>query len=172
MDERHLENSPGTHVDDVVIRPMAKSDAHAIAHLWEKLVAYHHNLDADLPAASPNGGLRYAQRLVDRLNDTYARTYVAEADGEVIGFVLGIITDMTLEMFEPATGGFLADIYVDDAYRGYGVGHKLVDAIMDWFRSRGIEYFEWHVAAKNTDGQKFWQSIGGRQVMHRMRMKL
>ena len=41
-----------------------------------------------------------------------------------------------------------------------------------WFRSRGIQHMEWYVAARNRDGRTFWESLGGRDIMVRMRMEL
>ena len=73
------------------------------------------------------------------------------------------------EMFEQEPSGFLADIYVEEEYRHAGVGRALVDALAEWFGERGLRYFEWHVAARNTDGMQFWKALGGRDVMIRMR---
>jgi hypothetical protein len=41
-----------------------------------------------------------------------------------------------------------------------------------WFRERGITHYDWHVAARNPEGLAFWRSIGGREVMIRMRAEL
>ena len=48
----------------------------------------------------------------------------------------------------------------------------LVQKLADWFRSEGVGYFEWHVAARNPEGVRFWQALGGREVMLRMRTDL
>jgi len=172
MERQNVDHPPGIHVDDVVIRPATEADAQAIGHLWEKLVSYHHNLDTDLPTATGDGAGIYGRRIANRIEDSHTRALVAEHDGQVIGFALGVIVDMMPEMFEQETGGFLADIFIEDRYRRLGVGRRLVHEIGQWFRSRGIQHMEWYVAARNRAGRDFWESIGGRDIMVRMRMEL
>lgn len=154
------------------IRLAKREDADAIARMWEDLVRYHQMIDEALPAATHNGGAMYAKRLTDRLDDTHTRVLVAEIDGQVIGYVLGVIVDLVPEIFVQEYSGFLADIYVEEAYRGKGVGRALVDALRDWFRQRSVRYFEWNVAARNAAGRAFWNAMGGRDMMIRMRTTL
>lgn len=147
-------------------------DADSVARMWEQLVSYHRLLDTDLPPATPDGAQRYAKSLSERVDDSHTCTYVAETDGKLIGYVLGVVVDFPPEMFEQVPSGFLADIYVEEAYRRFGVGRALVNALAEWFHERGLHYFEWHVAAKNREGIEFWKSLGGREVMLRMRADL
>lgn len=154
------------------IRLAVETDAEAIARLWEALVKFHQTIDPDLPAAAPGGGMLYAQRLTNRLHDTHTRVLVAEVDGKVVGYVLGVIVDLTPEMFAQENSGFLADIYVDEAYRTQGIGRGLVESLRNWFAERGVKHFEWYVASQNETGRAFWTAIGGRDMMVRMRQNL
>ncbi len=156
----------------IIIRTIQSEDAPTIGELWEKLVAYHGDLDPDLPRSTRDGAQLYAQRIRGKIGDSHTRIFVAEVNGQVIGFVLGVIVDLVPEMFTSETGGFLADIYVEEAYRRNGVGRKLVQALADWFRSRGVTYLELYVANSNTDGRAFWSSLGGRDMMRRVRVPL
>ncbi len=144
----------------------------AVAQLWAALVEYHRKLDTSLPPAAPQGTKRYARRLVDRLDDPMSRVLVAEADGKIVGYVLGVVVDLAPEMFAQEASGFLADIFVDEAYRQRGIGTALVHALTAWFREKGLRYYEWHVAARNTDSLAFWEQMGGRDVMRRMRAEV
>src|SRR5690554_6059582 len=101
-----------------MIRPAVASDAVVIGKLWEQLLAYHQELDDDMPRASLHGGEIYARNIRDRIEDSHTRVYVAEVDGQVVGYALGLVVDRVPEMFEPEAGGFLADIFVEEAYRG------------------------------------------------------
>ena len=156
-------------VGKIAIRPVTANDAPAITELWESLVAYHQALDEALPGAAPNGSGRYTKRLLQHLDDPYTRAFVAESDGKVIGFILGMIVDLLPDIFAQEPGGFLADIYVDTPYRRSGIGRSLVEALIQWFDEQGVTHFDWHVAAHNPDAIAFWHSIGGREVMLRMR---
>ncbi|MEO8397360.1 MAG: GNAT family N-acetyltransferase [Chloroflexota bacterium] len=155
-----------------VIRLLKSEDVDAVAQLWEALVAHHRELDASLPPAAPQGARRYARRLIDRLEDRMSRVLVAEVDGKVVGYVLGVVVDLAPEMFSQEPSGFLADIYVDADYRRAGVGRALVEGLTAWFHEKGLSYYEWHVAARNEDSLAFWRSLGGREVMLRMRAEV
>jgi ribosomal protein S18 acetylase RimI-like enzyme len=159
----------GVVVDSVVIRPAVTADIEAVGRLWTNLVDYHVALDHRLPSAVPNGGRRYARRLYDKLDDPFARLLVADAGGQVVGFVLGMIVDLVPDVFEQEPSGFLADIYVDAAYRRHGIGRRLVEALMTWFQERGVTYYELHVAALNAEGLAFWRALESEPVMVRMR---
>jgi GNAT superfamily N-acetyltransferase len=169
-----MQNS-GTPVDGVIVRQARDTDADAIGVLWEQLVAYHRALDTRLPQATTNGGRLYARQIQDRLNDTFSRIYVAvdpDREERVVGFVVGVVVDLVPEMFVPEKGGFLADIFVSADYRKRGVGRALVEALADWFRSRGVQHIELYVAARNQEGRSFWEALDGDEVMIRVRMEL
>lgn len=156
-----------------MIREMIADDVREIAELWLELVNYHLPIDDAMPVPAVDGVQRYAARLQNSLDDTYAKIYVAEDDaGQLVGFVVAAIVDLLPEMFVIERSGFIADIFVQEAYRGQGVGQQLIEAAEGWFRSRNILHYEWSVAAANHTGRKFWQSIGGREVMIRMRKQL
>lgn len=159
-------------MDDVIIRRAAESDAVSIGELWEKLVAFHHQLDQQLPVAAEDGGSLYARFISDKLDSSHTHILVAEHNGRIVGFTVGVIVDMVPDMFHQTTGGYLTDIFIEDAYRGSGIGRRIVDQLTDWFRSRGVDYFEWYVAANNPAGQAFWRTLGGREIMVRMRIEL
>lgn len=156
----------------MTIRPAKVADAPEIGKLWEKLVIYHQVLDIDLPRAAPNGDRLYARSIADRLHDSHTRVLVAEEEGRIIGYVMGVVVDLVPDMFEQEFGGFLADIYVEEAYRGRGIGRALVETLAAWFKQQGLRHFEWHVAANNPDGLAFWRALGGRDLMIRMRTHL
>lgn len=151
------------------IRVATEDDIPAIGQMWEKLALFHNTLDSALPPAARGGGKVYARRMASRLNDPLTRVFVAEHDGTLIGYALAVIVDVIPDMFLQQNSGFLADIYVDDAFRRQGVGRALVDAVTAWLRENKISSFEWYVAEENTAGKRFWESIGGRRVMVRMR---
>ena len=172
MEKSSVEKPSRIHVDDIVIRSARISDCDVIGDLWEQLVLFHRELDESLPIAVEDGGKLYADRIIDRLNDTQTRVLVADYNGRVVGFVLGVIIDLVPEMFIQQTGGFLADIYVHDDYRRRGIGQKLVNELLEWYRSKGVSYLELYVATKNNNAREFWDAIGGRDIMNRKRIQL
>lgn len=156
----------------VTIRPVEVQDEMAIARMWAELTAYHVALDPRLPDTVPGAEVQYAERLIERRDDPATRTFVAEVEGKVVGYVLGAVVDLHPDLFQHVDVGFIADIYVDPAYRGQGVARQLVVTINRWFAELGVDHTEWQVAAKNDEGRRFWEAVGGQSVMVRMRMDL
>lgn len=160
----------GFNVAEVIVRTANKGDSDAIAEMWLALVAYHQTLTPDLPSAARGGEHRYVRRIMERLDDPYTCVLVAELDGQVVGFVLGMVIDLMPDIFDQQPSGFLADIYVEPHARRHGIGRNLVNNLVDWFRLSGIHTFDWHVSSDNPDGIAFWRSVGGRDIMIRMRV--
>jgi GNAT superfamily N-acetyltransferase len=154
--------------DDITIRPVAPPDEEAIARLWQALTDYHVQLDPRLPTAAPGAAENYAARLLERRDDPYTQTFVAEVGGQVVAYILGAIIEMQPDLFEYADSGFIADVFVDPAYRRRGIARQLVETLTAWFAERGVFLVEWQVAAKNPDAVRFWESVGGQALTIRM----
>jgi ribosomal protein S18 acetylase RimI-like enzyme len=157
----------------MMIRPAREADLDAIGNLWLELVQYHRDLDDNMPIPAQDGSWRYVERIRHSLDSTHYKIYVAEIDQKIVGYVLGMIVDLVPEMFLEERAGMVADICVTQTHRHQGVGKALMYAIRDWFLLRGVQYFEWYVAASNQSGLEFWEkAMGGKPVMIRMRADL
>ena len=159
-------------MDDIIIRMATDDDLASIGSLWEKLVAYHNELDDRLPLAAEGGGEIYGQRLAEQLSDPEARVIVVELGSQLVGYAFGVVVDLVPDMFEHARSGLLVDIFVEQEYRGRGIGRKMTTSMAQWFSEQGLQYFEWHVAAGNSAGIDFWRSMGGDDLLVRMRLEL
>jgi GNAT superfamily N-acetyltransferase len=156
---------------EVTIRRVERRDERAVARLWQALSDYHVEIDSRLPPPTPGAAKRYAARLIERRNDPQTRAFVAEVDGVVVGYVLGAVIDLHPDLFDHVDSGFIADIFVDPAYRQQGIARQLVETINRWFAKQGVNRTEWQVAAANVEGIRFWEAVGGQSIMIRMRME-
>jgi len=72
----------------------------------------------------------YVRYIASRQDDTW-KVLLAVASGEIIGFIIGSI------LVEPdlvnGIVGRIEDWYVDQEYRGSGIGLELYDELEDWF---------------------------------------
>ena len=152
-----------------MIRQAEPKDESAIAELWQVMVDYHRELDPLLFRAAEDGARRYAASVCERLDDPWSRVLVAEVDGAVVGYAYGMIADITTEFYQPTRSGLLLDVCVSASQRRRGIGTELVEAMRHWFVECEVERFEWHVSAGNEAALQFWQSIGGRATILRMR---
>lgn len=157
---------------EITIRLVEPRDEAAIARLWQALSDYHVQIDSRLPVPVSGAARSYASRLLETRDDPFTRTYVAETGGQVVGYILGAVIDLQADLFEYVDTGFIADVFVDPAYRRQGIARRLVETVTDWFAAQGVRHVEWQVAAANVEAIKFWTAVGGQPLTIRMRMVL
>ncbi len=157
-------------MESVTIRPVEPHDQEAIARMWAALSTYHTQLDSRMPRMAAGAPAAYASRLIEVRGDAQTRAFVAEVDGTVVGYVLGAIVDLTPDLFEHEDVGFVADIYVEPAFRRRGIARQLFRGICHWFAEQNVRRVEWQVAVANEEARRFWESVGGRELVVRMRL--
>ena len=77
--------------------------------------------------------------------------FVAEADGMIVGVIL---------CGHDGRRGYIHHTAVREAYRGRGIGARLVDAALDGLRREGIGKAALVVFAHNEMGNAFWERMG------------
>ena len=91
----------------------------------------------------------------------YAETVLARVDGEVVGFALFFHNFST---FLCRHGLYLEDLYIRPAYRGRGVGGRLLRHIARLAAQRGCGRLDWSVLNWNRRAISFYESMGARPV--------
>lgn len=156
--------------NQIIIRPVEPRDQEALARMWQALSEYHVAIDSRMPVMAHGAPQAYASRVMDVRDDPSTCALVAEAGGVVVGYILGAVIDLTPDLFEHEDVGFIADIYVEPAYRRRGIARQLFHTVCDWFADRGVRHVEWQVAVANQDARRFWEAVGGRALTMRMRL--
>ena len=96
--------------------------------------------------------------------------FVARAeDGTLVGFVW-VARDQN-----DSTGqveALLLSQYVAEAYRGQGLGRRLMETAEEWARQQGLPQISLGVGVHNTLGQRLYESLGYQVETLRMSKKL
>ncbi len=87
----------------------------------------------------------------------YAEVLIAEHDGAPAGFALFFHNFST---FLGKPGIYLEDLYVNPAFRGAGIGKKLLVHLASLAKRRGCGRLEWWVLDWNEPAIGFYRSIG------------
>lgn len=87
----------------------------------------------------------------------YAEALIAECDGEAAGFALYFHNYST---FLGQPGLYLEDLFVQSAWRGKGIGKRLLAELARIGVARGCGRFEWTVLDWNEPAIRFYQSLG------------
>lgn len=134
----------------IVIRPAAREDAGQILTFIRELAEYErlaHEVVAD------EAGLA-ARLFGDR---PYAEALIAEVDGTPAGFALFFHNFST---FVGKPGLYLEDLFVRPAFRGLGLGKRLMVRLARIAQDRDCGRFEWSVLDWNTPAIDFYRSLG------------
>lgn len=139
--------------DAFIIRPAVQADADAIFQLINELAVFER---------APHEVINTAQGL---LNDgfiadppLYTAQVAENSQGVIIGFALCYIRYSTWK--GPVL--YLEDLYVQDAFRGNGVGKSLFEACVDYAKVKGFKRLTWQVLDWNTsaiDFYKKWNAV-------------
>lgn len=136
------------------IRPVRESDLGAVVGLVHELASYERApLECQLTQRQLRKAL-FAERPA-------LFGHVAEVAGNVVGCALWFLNFST---WEGSHGIYLEDLYVQEAYRGRGIGRRLLAALAAEAHQRGFSRLEWSVLDWNMSAIGFYESLGARRM--------
>jgi ribosomal protein S18 acetylase RimI-like enzyme len=155
-----------------IVRRAASPDLPRIGHLGALLIKEHYDFDPQrFLAAKPETSAGYASFLSAQLEAPDKAVLVADDRGDVIGYAYAAIEGYDyMALRGPA--GVLHDIIVDPEHRGRGVGRLLLDATLEFFRSRGVPRVVLSTAEQNEAAQRLFARMGFRRTMIEMTREL
>lgn len=97
--------------------------------------------------------------------------FVAEIDGDLIasGYVLEKEAQDYLKHERYAYLGFM---YVKPEHRGKGVNKRILDALLDWAKERGLSEIRLEVYSENSAAIKAYEKAGFKTLLLEMRMEI
>lgn len=155
---------------NIHIRRATARDIKEILPVWGELAGFHASLD---PAFTPSSQWprEYSAYLRSLISRDDALAVVAKEDSAIVGYAVGRITTLPT-FFEHRFRGYIHDVFIREGFRRRGIGRRLVEEILGWFRNRGVTLVELTVAANNHDAIPFWERLGFSVYMHQMKREL
>lgn len=144
-----------------VIREWQAKDALQVETCFVELQDSLHRLEPQVlegKAAKP-----YFDFMVARCAATSGKVFVAEVEQQVVGFVCvwGKVLSEELDE-EPSEYAYISDLVVLPAYRGQGLGQRLLEQAEAYARSQGAAVLQIGVLAANAGAVKLYQRQGFR----------
>lgn len=100
---------------------------------------------------------RKARHVDDDAATTSGSIFVAECDGTIAGYISTRI--------DQASGkGRIPNLVVASAFRGQGLGRRLIEHALAHFRSVGLEWVAIETMEQNEVGNHLYRSIGFQEV--------
>jgi GNAT superfamily N-acetyltransferase len=132
----------------------------------------HYAFDPDRflpPGDQPEQG--YAWFLGTQLSRVDVRIVVAERSGDVLGYVYAAIEQLSWKELRDEAG-FIHDVVTEEDVRGAGVATALMEAAIEWIRSRGVPRVMLWTAAPNERARRLFEHLGFRPTMIEMTREL
>lgn len=155
-----------------VVRRATPADLQRIGRLGALLVEEHYGFDPRRFLAATRGTPEgYASFMSTQLEDPDVAVLVADDNGDVVGYAYAAVEGYDyMALRGPA--GVLHDVIVDPEHRGRGVGRLLLDAALEFLRSRGAPRVVLSTAERNEAAQRLFASAGFRRTMIEMTREL
>ena len=155
-----------------IVRRATPADLPTIGRLGALLVGEHYDFDPRrFLAAGPGTPAGYASFISSQLEDPDTAVLVADDNGDVVGYAYAAAEGYDyMALRGPA--GVLHDVIVEPEHRGRGVGRLLLDAALEFFRSRGAPRVVLSTAERNEAAQRLFASAGFRRTMIEMTREL
>ena len=147
------------------LRQATEEDLDKIGPLWQALYAHQaeHGMLLKLEDDAYQAWLQSMAPFLGR----FANIVVAEMDGKIVAFVAGRIRTLP-PCFGSQTIGTISEVFVSAELRGGGIGRRLLNFAMEWFKEQGIDRVELQVVAGNPDGIRFYQQLGWHEELRQM----
>lgn len=144
---------------DIRVRPGRTQDIPQLLHLWRELVGFDDALggqDFRLAAGAPGEWERYLRTYVGKRRRA---VFVAEVEGKMAGFLLAAL-ERPPGIFMEREYGYMAAVYVQEPFRGKGVGRALVANGLGWFSNHRVSRVRIATDSKNALSVEFWKKLG------------
>lgn len=153
-----------------VIGALSREDVDDVVGLWVRLVEEHHGMDPRY-RLSDDGPERYRMFLLESLLRPDRAVLVARDAGRVVGYIAGRLVGPAV-IYDERLEGVIQDTYVAPGHRNRGVGSRLLERLLAYFREKGATNAMLDVSALNPDAERFWRRHGFGEFRHTLWMDL
>lgn len=144
---------------DLRVHVARPEDLPQLVRLWRELIGFDESLggqDFRLAAGAPE---QWEKHLRSFIGKRARLANVAEVAGKPVGFLLASL-EQPPGIFMERRYGHISAVYVQESYRGKGVGGALVAAALGWFGDRRVSRVRVTSDSKNTMNVEFWKKLG------------
>jgi ribosomal protein S18 acetylase RimI-like enzyme len=146
---------------DVAIRPYRPDDLDALKRLTVESfggVTLEQNVEDAIGVLNGHDWRwRKARHVDEDVTANPAGIFVAEAGGRVVGYV-------STRIDREAGRGRIPNLAVDAAARNLGLGRRLIEHALDYFRVEGLVYAVIETMAQNAVGDHLYRACGFAEV--------
>jgi GNAT superfamily N-acetyltransferase len=138
------------------IRRAKKKDLDTIIKLNRELFLFEKNFSDKYNVEWPTqqAGIDYFRYRIES-----GIVFLADEDGRAIGYVCGKVFDNYFNMKDPHLAE-LENMFVEEGYRGKGVGKMLIEEFEKECRAEGAKAISVRSIIRNSNAVEFYKSVG------------
>lgn len=148
----------------MVIREYTIKDKEAIISAQYRFQGYLAEIDdLKLLRCNPGYGESYTEDMLKKVKEQGGKVFVAEDNKKVVGFVAGIIDEQSeIDKLghKVMKYGDILDLFVEEEFRGTGIGKELMSEMEKYFRNQNCEAIMIGVFGPNQKARKFYEQLG------------
>jgi len=144
---------------DLRVHPAKADDLPQLIRLWRELIGFDESLggqDFRLATGAPEQWERHLRSFLGTRNRV---AQIAEVGGKPAGFLLASL-EQPPGIFMERKYGHISAVYVQEPFRGKGVGRSMVAAALGWFGEKRVSRVRVATDTKNAMSVEFWKKLG------------
>jgi len=150
----------------IEVRRAQARDMAFVVELWRQLAEELAGRD-DRYSLRQDAEILWAKWAGQRLRDEDSLMLVAETGGDYVGYLLAHVDD-SQPIFKMRRHATVTDVFVVKEQRRKGLGKRLVDEALAFFKERGVSHARANVLLKNEGAKAFMEKMGFGDFLARM----
>lgn len=131
--------------------------------LWHEMMNCHKGMHPDFRIAE-NADVAVASNFTALFDDSLSAFIVAEEDHKIVGMLIAQVRQ-GLPYTATEISGYIRDVAVTKVFRGRGIGRELVEAGVEFLKSKNVEYIDLITGSSNNISNDFWEKMGFKETL-------
>lgn len=149
---------------NIVIRKFQQEEAPFLESLMKEFGDYISSIDPLKRVYHKQGGAKFfLDKMIKETSDNNGKVFVALNENKIVGFIGGYVKpQLEEELMETikAIPGYVSELFVQDKFRGRGIGLDLMNKIEKYFISQGCDIIRTVVFSPNKSARSLYKKLG------------
>ncbi len=144
---------------NIVIEKATQADFDAVQKFTEKLnidIADKYDHTVNKQFVYTDNGKKYIEKV---LNNDDSVVFIAKTEGKAVGYILATIEKIG-DFRTIHSKSEIDFLWVDEGYRGNGIGSMLMQSIQTWSKEKGVDQITLYVDHSNIDAVTLYKKEG------------
>ena len=146
-------------------------DIGQIADLQQGLMFHEKKIDPTFFDISKHARERFVEFAKKKIENRNSRLLVAVVGDKIVAYILGWVKERP-PVYKLKKVGYISDCFVMKKFRGKGIGEKLTQRMLAWFRTKKLNRVELVVTSRNKLGLTAWKNLGFEEYRKIMRKEV